>query len=66
MTSVSGPIVPAVNVTCGWVGMNRCIDEEGGEKGVEDRKGNAKHYNVSQHDSERREGWVSGWVGMNR
>ena len=33
-------------------------NEEGGENGVEDRKENAKHYNVSQHDSERREGWV--------
>jgi hypothetical protein len=39
------------------------MDGEGGEKGVEDRKENAKHYNVSQHDSGRRKGWVI--LGMN-
>ena len=32
---------------------------EGGENGVEDRKEDVKHYNMSQNDSERREGeWV--------
>jgi hypothetical protein len=32
------------------------MNEEGGEKGGEDRKENAKHYTMSQQDSERREG----------
>jgi hypothetical protein len=36
---------------CGWV----WIEEAWGENGVHDRKENAKHYNMSQHDSERRE-----------
>jgi hypothetical protein len=30
-----------------WVGMNR-----GGENGVQDRKENVKHYNMSHHDRE--------------
>jgi hypothetical protein len=34
------------------------MEEEGGGKGVEDWKEKANHYNVSQHDSDRREGWV--------
>jgi hypothetical protein len=32
------------------------IDEVGGGNGEEDRKEKAKHYNMSPHDSERREG----------
>jgi hypothetical protein len=32
------------------------MDEEGGEKGVEDRKENAKHYNVSHHDRDKSKG----------
>jgi hypothetical protein len=32
------------------------MDGQGGEKGVSDRKENAKHYNMSQQDSKRREG----------
>jgi hypothetical protein len=31
------------------------MEEEGGGKGVENRKEKAKHYNVSQHDGERKE-----------
>jgi hypothetical protein len=31
------------------------MDEEGGENGVQDRKENTKHYNTSQHNSDRRE-----------
>jgi hypothetical protein len=31
------------------------MDEKGGGKGAEDENENAKHYNVSQCDSERRE-----------
>ena len=44
---------------CVCVGMNSWV---GRREWLEDRKENAKHYNVSQHDSERRQGWV----GMNR
>jgi hypothetical protein len=32
------------------------MDEKGGENGVQDRKEKAKHNNMSQYDSERREG----------
>jgi hypothetical protein len=32
------------------------MDEEGGEKGLDDRREKAKHYNLSQQNSERREG----------
>jgi hypothetical protein len=32
------------------------MDGQGGENGREDKKENAKHYKMSQHDSVRREG----------
>jgi hypothetical protein len=36
--------------------------EERGENGIEARKENSKHYNLSQQDSARREGWVCVFV----
>jgi hypothetical protein len=48
------------------MGAVEVSDGQGGQNGVSDRKEKAKHYNVSQQDSEGREGggeWVNKGVG---